>query len=264
MGKIKNNMKENYKENKRSSLTVYFILRLLVILCMVRQFFLHNYSNVLLCLLTLILFILPFFIQKKLKITFSNILEIIILLFIFSSEILGEINNFYGNIPQWDTILHTLNGFLAAGIGFSLVDLLNNNVKSIQMNPFFMSLLAFSFSMMIGVGWEFFEYTMDTVFRLDMQKDTIVTKVSTVELDPKKQNHVIKIDNIAYTKIYDNNNQVIAEIPNGYLDLGIHDTMNDLIVNFIGAFIFSLCGYLYLTNNHNFKFTKNFIVIHKN
>ncbi len=263
MTKIRKTLKENYKENKKSSLIVYFFLRFLVILCMLRQFFLGNYSNVLLCLLTLILFLLPFFIQQRLKISFPRLLEIVILLFIFSAEILGEINNFYGNISQWDTILHTLNGFLAAGVGFSLVDLLDKKVKSMHMNPFLMAVIAFSFSMTIGVGGEFFEYSMDTIFRLDMQKDEIVTSISSVELDPLKDNNPIKVDDIAYTIIYDKEGNELAYIPNGYLDLGIHDTMNDLIVNLIGAFIFSLCGYLYLTNNHNFKFTKNFIVTHQ-
>ena len=118
-------LKQIGKENKKSSIAVYFTLRVLVIICMVLQLLRGDMNNAFLCLLSLILFTIPFLIKKKLKIELPNTLEIIILLFIFSAEILGEINNFYRIIPYWDSILHTLNGFLAAGIGFALFDILN-------------------------------------------------------------------------------------------------------------------------------------------
>ena len=81
------------------------------------------------------------------------------LLFIFSAEILGEISSFYVLFPFWDTTLHTLNGFLAAAIGFSLVDLLNRSDRvKFDLSPLFLSITAFCFSMTIGVLWEFFEF----------------------------------------------------------------------------------------------------------
>ena len=125
-------IKETYKETKKSTIMVYVVLRALVIISMIRQIILGEISNAALCLLSLILFTIPFWVQEKFKITLPSLLEIIILCFIFSAEILGEINNFYIVIPYWDTILHTLNGFLAAGIGFSLVDLLNENIKKLN------------------------------------------------------------------------------------------------------------------------------------
>lgn len=263
MKKLKQQIKDSYKESKRSSVVVYFTLRLLVILTLIRQAFLHNYDNVLLCVLTLILLILPFFIQRAFKITLPNLLEIIILCFIFSAEILGEINSFYIHIPEWDTILHTLNGFLVAGIGFSLVDLLNKNIKAVNLSPLFVSIVAFSFSMTIGVMWEFFEYSADRIVKFDMQKDEVISSIYTVSLDSTKSNQVIPIENIDHTIIYDHEGNVIATIPNGYLDIGLRDTMNDLLVNFIGAVIFCCFGYLYLQNEDKFDFAKNFIVTHE-
>ena len=121
--------------------------------------------------MSLFLFTIPTLIQDKFRITLPSLLEGIIYVFIFSAEILGEINNFYGIIPHWDTVLHTINGFLAAGIGFSLIDLLNQNSKQIKLSPFFVALVAFCFSMTIGVLWEFFEYGADSLLKLDMQKD---------------------------------------------------------------------------------------------
>ena len=114
-------MKMELREHK-SSFLVYFILRILVILTMIRQFFLGNYENVFLGLLTLALLVIPSLVQLTIKIELPSALEIILLVFIFSAEILGEIDEMYLRIPFWDTVLHTLNGFLMAAIGFSLVE----------------------------------------------------------------------------------------------------------------------------------------------
>lgn len=250
-------IKRKYKESKKSSLLVYLILRTLVIICMVLQLIRGEWNNAFLCLLSLVLFTLPTFLQDRLKITIPTALETIIYLFIFSAEILGEINNFYGNIPHWDTLLHTINGFLAAGVGFSLIDLLNENSKSIKLTPVFVAVVAFCFSMTIGVLWEFFEYSADTYFFQDMQKDKIVNNISSVSLNPDKKNVPFVIKDIQRTEIVTANDTIV--IDNGYLDIGIHDTMKDLFVNFIGAVIFSFIGYLYILNRDRYKFAANFI-----
>jgi hypothetical protein len=111
----------------KSSFLVFSILRLLVIVSMVRQMMLHNYESFFLCVLTLLLLYVPSWVQVELRIELPPALEITVLCFIFASEILGEINAFFIVIPFWDTILHTLNGFLAAAVGFSMVSILNNN-----------------------------------------------------------------------------------------------------------------------------------------
>lgn len=257
MGKHIEKIKIKYKETKKSSLLVYLILRVLVIICMVLQILRGDWNNAFLCLLSLVLFTIPTFIEDKLKITIPTVLESIIYLFIFSAEILGEINNFYGTIPHWDTILHTLNGFLAAGIGFSLIDILNENSKHINLSPVFVAIIAFSFSMTIGVLWEFFEFGADRYFNLDMQKDKIVSKISSVELDPTNSNKAILVKDIQSTQINTKNGTVTIE--GGYLDIGINDTMKDLFVNFIGAVCFSFIGYLYVQNRDKYKFASNFI-----
>lgn len=256
-------IKQFYKDNKKSSLAWYLSLRLLVIICMILQFYHRNYENVLLCFLTLILFTIPYFVNKKLKITIPDTLEIIIYCFIFSAEILGEINNFYGSIPQWDTILHTLNGFLCGAVGFSLVDILNRNKKiHLSLSPAFVSLVAFCFSMTIGVIWEFFEFGADTLLKTDMQKDRVIEEVSTVYIHPDGENIPIVVDNIDYTIIYSANKEE-TRIENGYLDIGLIDTMKDLLVNFVGALVFSWIGFLYIRNRDKYKFIEGFIPVKK-
>lgn len=260
--KFSKKIKKAYKDADKKSFAVYATLRFLVILTLVRQIMVGAWENVFVCLLSLVLFLAPFFIEKKFKISIPSTVEIIILCFIFSAEILGEINSFYVRIPHFDTLLHTINGFICAGIGFSLIDLLNENSKKIKLTPLYLSLTAFCFSMTIGVLWEFFEYGADTLLGLDMQKDMVVEKINTVELDETKTNKVIKVDGIDKTILYDKDGNVIAEI-NGYLDIGINDTMKDLIVNFIGAFIFSIIGYLYVIDREKYKFVDNFIFTKK-
>lgn len=255
-------IKEAYKESRKGVLVVYLLLRFLVILVMVRQIFLHNYWNAFLCILVLIQFLIPYFITKKLKIELPSIFEIIILLFIFSSEVLGEIQNFYGVFKHFDTVLHTLNGFLCAAVGFSLIDLCNNNSEKFNLSPLYLTIVAFCFSMTIGVLWEFLEYSIDKVMLSDMQKDKLVTKISSVWLNPDGKNKAIIVDNINKTIIYSDSGETVIE--GGYLDLGLNDTMKDLIVNFVGAVVFSIFGYLYIINRDKYKIAEKFMPKRKN
>ncbi len=263
---MKKRKKEDLFENySKRNVTVYLILRILVVITLIRQVFLGNWNNVFLCVLTLGLFLVPVLIDKKFNIQLPDALQIIILLFIYSAEILGEINEFYLVIKHWDTILHTLNGFLCAAIGFSLIDILNRKeFFHATMSALFVALVAFCFSMTIGVLWEFFEYGMDTVFLKDMQKDTVLTTISTVNLEPNGKNVPVTLKNITNTvieSIDENGNKIQTLIEGGYLDIGIHDTMKDLIVNFIGAITFSIIGLLYIKNKEEYKFAENFIPV---
>lgn len=254
-------------EAKKKDLAVYLTLRTLVILVMIRQILLGEWNNVFLCVLTLILFLVPTFIERKINITLPDALQIIIMLFIFSAEILGEINEYYLTIKHWDTILHTINGFLCAAIGFSLIDILNQKEFSyITLSPLFVALVAFSFSMTIGVCWEFFEYGMDQTFKTDMQKDYVISTVSTVNLQPEGKNKALTINNITGTTIHsedEKGNKKDIEIKDGYLDIGLNDTMKDLLVNFIGAVVFSIIGLLYIEDRDKYKFAENFIPVMK-
>ena len=206
---------------------VYFGLRLLVLGILILQIFHQNYENAFLCILTLILMIIPSVIQATLKVEFPSPLEIIVLIFIFSAKILGEIRSFYMRFLYWDTVLHTLNGFLCAAIGFSLVDIMNRQRKmKFDLSPLFMAITAFCFSMTIGVLWEFFEFGMDFLWNLDMQKDTVIHSIHSTLLNTGGQNQSI---------------------------------MSDLIVNFIGAIIFSTMGYFYVKHRNSKSLVKGFV-----
>lgn len=239
----------------KSSFIVYMVLRAMVILVMVLQILNRNFENVFLCVLTLLLLTIPGFLQVQFRIEFPSTLEIIMLLFIFAAEILGEIREFYIIYPFWDTMLHTLNGFLAAAIGFSLVDLLNRSEKAkFALSPAYLAVVAFCFSMTIGVVWEFFEFGMDQFLGYDMQKDTVVHHISSVMLDPNGANVVHTISGIQDVVI---NGESLSL--GGYLDIGLMDTMKDMFVNFIGAAVFSVLGFFYVKSRGKGMLARKFI-----
>ena len=239
--------------------TVYFLLRFSVILVMIAQIFNKNFENVFLCILTLILLLLPAMLERSLRIQLPDTLEILILLFIYAAEILGEIREFYTTFQGWDTMLHTLNGFLCAAIGFSLVDLFNRNERfSLSLSPAFMAIVAFCFSMTIGVLWEFFECTMDQLFFLDMQKDTIVNTIGSVMLDPTGGQTPRVIRGITDVILVTDQGDIPLGL-GGYLDIGLLDTMKDLAVNFVGAVVFSIIGYFYVKSRGKGRFARRFI-----
>lgn len=251
---------EALRAKKGAVLTVYIALRLMVIAVLVAQVFKRNFENVFLCGLTLLLLLVPTFIERKIHVDLPDTLEIIIMLFIFAAEILGEIQAYYITFPYWDTMLHTINGFLCAAIGFALVDILNRSERfSIQLSPIFLAITAFCFSMTIGVLWEFFECAMDQFFLLDMQKDTVVTAISSVMLDPAGGNHPTAIRNITDVIVVTADGTQHALGLGGYLDIGILDTMKDLFVNFIGAVVFSIIGYFYVKSRGKGRFARRFI-----
>lgn len=250
----KNDVK-NEGNRKVERTNIEMILIGLVIISMIRQFILGNYDNVFLGALTMLLFLIPRFLERELKVNIPIALQSIILIFIFSAEILGEINAFYIKLPFWDTMLHVINGFLMAAIGFALIDIFNRSERfSLKMSPYFVGFVAFCFSMTIGVLWEFFEFAMDNFMGMDMQKDWVVNSINSVMLNQENLNVPVKISEI---------NDVIINGENlgvgGYLDIGLIDTMKDLIVNFIGAVVFSIIGIIYLKNNGKGKFAASFI-----
>ena len=259
--KVRDSLRSAQQElrHKGTVAVVYLLLRFSVILVMIAQFFNRNFENVFLCLLTLILFLLPTVLEKKLQVDLPNVLEIIILLFIYAAEILGEIRAFYTTFQGWDTMLHTLNGFLCAAIGFCLVDLFDRSERfSLTLSPVFMAIVAFCFSMTIGVLWEFFECGVDYFLLLDMQKDTVINSISTVMLDPGGGNKTVVVKGITDVILVTGEGEIPLGL-GGYLDVGLLDTMKDLVVNFIGAAVFSLIGYFYVKGRGKGWFARRFI-----
>ena len=261
MVKLRNYLKHlinSYRQNRKTFI-FFSILRVMVVLTMVRCIVTRNYESVATCILVLLLFLVPAFLQDKMDLTIPPLFQAIIFAFIFAAEILGEVDHYYVRIPGWDTILHTINGFLFAAVGFSLIYLLNRGSKNFNLSPLYLTLVAFCFSMTIGVLWEFFECSMDLFFNMDMQKDFIVQNINSVSLDPEGAGTVIHVKDITQTVITTSSGETIT-VDGGYLDIGILDTMKDLLVNLIGAVVFSFIGYTALKKSKKSKVAESLMI----
>lgn len=237
----------------RKVFIVNTVLAVFVIGILVRSLMLGNLNSAFICLMTLCLFSVPAIIKRTFNVKLPETLEIIVLFFIFCAEILGELGNYYMSYPHWDLMLHSTWGFLCAALGFALVDIINQNDKiKFNLSPVYVAVVAFCFSMTVGVFWEFFEFTADTLLGTDTQKDTIITEITSTLLNEAKDGAAVTVSGIKGTVI---NDEVVI---NGYIDVGLRDTMEDLFVNFIGAFIFSIIGYVYIKHRGNNSRAKKF------
>lgn len=163
------------------------------------------------CILGIIGFFLPNIISKKTKIVIPSNMYIAYILFLYGAVFLGEVRNYYYKVPHWDIILHTFSGVMFGALGFSFVNILNKYEKvHVKLSPLFVSLFAFTFAVALGVIWEIYEFTFDGLLGLNMQKFAL-----------------------------ENGTQLVGRT-------ALADTMEDLIVDCIGAFTMSVIGYISL------------------
>ena len=231
------------KKEEPAAFWTYVVMRFIVILILIRCILRGDIESAFVCVLVLVIYLLPQFVENRLNIDIPTTLEVVIFVFVFAAEILGELQSYFIKYSNWDTILHTSSGFLCAAVGFSLVDLLNrsDNAK-VQLSPGYLAITAFCFSMTIGILWEFIEFSADRLFLLDMQKDTIVNQISSVSLDPTNSNISITVKGIKdVILVTDSGEQALGL--GGFLDIGLYDTMEDLFVNFVGAVVFSVVAF---------------------
>lgn len=192
---------------------------------------------------TLILLCVPAYIEYGCKEKFPPLIEAFFLILIFGHGILGEVFFFYIRFRFWDIFLHALSGFLAAFFGIALLDILNGSgeVKR-KLNPLFTTLNAFSFASAAAVLWEFIEFSADRLLGLDMQKDTIVHSFRSVLLDSTNSNIPVAVNDIR--SVYINGKPLL--VTDGYLELGLYDTMEDLAAAAVGSLLFCAAAFICL------------------
>ena len=198
------------KENKREieiNEIISWIIRILLIFAIIESVFSKSYQNTFVAALTFVMTFYPSILRKRFRVYLPSSLQIVITLFIFAAQFLGELNDFYYKIPWWDNMLHCISGSVLGIIGFMFVYFLNKtHIKKTKLSPIFIALFAFCFSISIGVFWEIFEFSGDRLLGLNMQKFRL----------PGQD--------------------------------GLVDTMEDLIVDAIGALIVSIVGYIYMND----------------
>ena len=150
---------------------ISWFVRVLLIFTIVRDILIKNYDGLFIVILTLVLTFYPNILERRFRVYLPSSIQVIITLFIFAAQYLGEIRNFYERFWWWDIMLHTTSGFVLGIIGFMFVYLLNKNYDTnVTLSPIFIALFAFSFAVMIGVIWEIYEFGMDRLVGFNMQK----------------------------------------------------------------------------------------------
>lgn len=161
----------------REKLQIYVIrlFQMLLIIAVIASIIAQNWLNLFTSILTLILIYLPTYISDKRYIYIPSGFQFIIIVFIFAAIYLGELHSFYLRFWWWDSMLHFISGIVLGFIGFILVYILNKDeLIDVFLSPFFIALFSFCFAITVGVFWEIFEFWMDTLFGLNMQKSGIV------------------------------------------------------------------------------------------
>ncbi len=208
--------------------------------------------------LTLLIYLIFNFIERFFKIRMSGVFKCLFYFFIFCSQVLGEILDFYKLISVWDNILHFSFGLLCTFVGFSIIRYVvfdSNVMKSLGA---IVAVFSMCFSITMGSLWELFEYSMDKYFKCDMQKDEYVNEINTVLLGDSTSNKIFSIQDILYTNVY--TSESVFRIDGGYLDIGINDTMGDVFINMLGGIVASILIYIYVCYPGEVNFVRKFII----
>ncbi len=118
--------------------------------------------------------LIPRFLEQRYRVFIPAQLQLMAITFVFGALFLGEVHGYYTRFWWWDLLLHTTSGFLLGIVGFLLVYVLNEVEEiDVHMKPGFVALFAFLFALGIGALWEIFEFTMDALFSMNMQKSML-------------------------------------------------------------------------------------------
>lgn len=171
-----------------------------------------DYSLMLLqCLLGIAAMFLPSFLAKKLQIRIPSNFYMVFVVFLYCAIFLGEVGNFFYRIPFWDLILHCFSGVMLGSFGFLVVSILNRDEHvNMKLTPAFVAVFAFCFAVTLGVLWELYEYFFDGLLGLNMQKFRLEDGTILIGRD------------------------------------ALRDTMEDFIVDCLGALAATIAGYLTL------------------
>ena len=187
----------DFKPATALMLGIRLTLQLTMLIGMIWALFQGRFGLAGMVLLIMAATLSPIWLSRWLEIHLPPEAELLAILFLYSSLFLGEFGDFYERFWWWDLALHTSSGFMLGLFAYILVFVLNRSPRSsLNLSPPFVALFTVSFAVASGGLWEIFEYSMDQLFGLNMQKG------------------------------------------------GLHDTMEDMIVNLIGALCFGAAGYL--------------------
>ena len=226
---------------------LYVVTRMIFILVGVVSALFEDYLTASLCAIALVFFLIPTFLYNKFNIKVPSALEISAVLFTFMCVVGGEIGHLYAQFPLWDKILHTFSGFLIAAIGLAFMDFFTKRKSSVfRLTPFFAVFFAFFFALGVEVIWEVFEYMVDTFTGFtDMQADYYINYFTSKKAGGETNPVPIIVGGIKDVVItFEDGREAL--VLHGYIDIGLADTMHDIIVGAAGALLFCVIEFVAL------------------
>lgn len=203
---------------------IIILMRVVVIFYLIIGIIKWNTTTVVAALLSLVLMTITSYLKKKLNL--DKKLELLIYIFIITTEVLGQIYHFYTRVPIFDIIIHTYSSFVISYIALIII-------KKHKLPKIITILFIFSFAMMCESIWEIFEFGTDHLLKTDMQKDTIINEITSCYLSENGDTPTtMVVDNVVV------NNISFTDKYNGYLDIGLYDTISDMSCALVGALIF--------------------------
>jgi len=177
------------------------------------------------CLLGIFVINVPSMLAKRFRFQLPVVLYSMFIIFLYCAIFLGEVRNFYYIIPFWDSILHAFSSLMLGSFGLMVISILNHDENIVlQLSPVFVVVFAFCFAVTFNTIWEIYEFTIDSIMGLNMQKYILAD----------------------------------GTVLSGHAAL--IDTMKDIIVDVCGALVASVIGYFSIKNNRFWfipRFTSN-------
>ncbi len=204
---------------------IFTIIKLIVVISIFISIKYTNITTIFTLLLTLILLLLADYTKKKLNYTYK--LQILIYIFLLLAQLGGVLLNLYDTSNYYDDVIHTLSSFLMAALSLTILNKLTK-----EPNKKLKIIFAISLSLSIAAIWEITEFTIDRVLNKDMQKDTIITTITSSLLSEDN-----KLEKKEITSLYVNNIDYIEKY-GGYIDIGLYDTMEDIICALLGSILY--------------------------
>ena len=221
------------KKNRVIRNVLIIVCELLTVVNVIQFAIAGHWNRLLLAALTLVLVFIPEGIERLFHCRISQGLYLTAVLYAIG-PMLGHCNNFYYIIPFWDNLLHILGGVMFVFVGIFLFELLDGDRKK----RILCCVFALCFSLAVSVLWEFYEFGSDMLFGTDTQDDTVIHTITSHMLNPEmgEVGTIKAIQNV----LIDGKPLELG----GYLDIGLLDTMLDLLLESLGALITTVILFL--------------------
>ena len=163
--------------------------------------------------LMIFLIFVPDILHRIMRVKIPALMEIIFVAFNFCCLILGDVADFYGRIPWWDSMEHGMSGVLLGILGYVIINTFNSvEGNKFRYSPLFVSMWVISFALAVGSLWEILEFITDGLFGLNSQQ--FMEGSGTFDTSVPLVGHE-----------------------------ALRDTMEDLMLDFAGSLLVSVIGY---------------------